>query len=99
MGQLNTIATNLKLLSDPNRLKLVACLKQGELCLCDLVEVLQISQPAVSQQMKKLKDGGIVTERKIGTWKYFTLQQHQEPYIQHIIDELEIIPIKCKSCN
>ncbi|MFS0783464.1 ArsR/SmtB family transcription factor [Bacillus sp. 1P06AnD] len=96
MDKMGRMVTLLKAVSDANRLKLLACLKQGEVCVCDLVEVLQISQPGVSQQLKKLKEADIILERKKGTWKYFRLNDSQEPYIQSFIDELEPIQvIKC----
>jgi ArsR family transcriptional regulator len=89
----------LKAVSDPNRLKLLACLKKGEVCACDFVDVLQISQPAVSQQLKKLKEAEIIVERPAGTWKHYRLNDVQQPYIQSIIDQLEEISIiKCSDC-
>lgn len=66
MDSLTIMEKQLKAVSDANRLKLLACLKQGEVCVCDLVDVLQVSQPAVSQQLRKLKDAGIILERKKG---------------------------------
>jgi ArsR family transcriptional regulator len=98
MEKIEQMVLQLKAVSDPNRLKLLACLKQGEVCVCDLVDVLKISQPAVSQQLKKLKDADIICERKKGTWKHFRLNEEQAPYIQAIIDGLEVMPIiKCSS--
>lgn len=98
MNKMERMANQLKAVSDSNRLKLLACLKQGEVCVCELVEVLQISQPGVSQQLKKLKEADIILERKKGTWKHFRLNNIQEPYIQSILDELEPIQIiKCSS--
>ncbi|MCL6570873.1 MAG: metalloregulator ArsR/SmtB family transcription factor [Bacillus sp. (in: Bacteria)] len=98
MEKIEQMVLQLKAVSDPNRLKLLACLKQGEVCVCDLVEVLKISQPAVSQQLKKLKDADIISERKKGTWKHFRLNEVQAPYIQAIIDVLDEMPIiKCSS--
>ena len=98
MDKLERMANQLKAVSDSNRLKLLACIKQGEVCVCDLVEVLQISQPGVSQQLKKLKEADIILERKKGTWKHFRLNDIQEPYIQSILDELDPIQvIKCSS--
>lgn len=98
MDKLERMTNQLKVVSDYNRLKLLACLKKGEVCVCDLVDVLQISQPGVSQQLKKLKEAEIILERKKGTWKHFRLNEKQEPYIQSILDELEPIQIiKCSS--
>ncbi len=96
LDNLELMAKQLKAVSDPNRLKLLACLKKGEVCACDFVDVLEISQPAVSQQLKKLKEAGIITERPEGTWKHYRLNASLPPYIQAIIDVLEEISIiKC----
>ncbi|GLY12570.1 ArsR/SmtB family transcription factor [Pseudobacillus badius] len=91
------IEKQLKALADINRLKLVACLKQGEVCVCDFVEVLQISQPAVSQHLRKLKEAGIITERKVGTWKHYRLVDELTSIVQTVVDELEAISVcQCK---
>lgn len=79
----------LKALADSNRLTLLACMKNGEVCVCEFVEVLNISQPAVSQQLKKLKDAGIITERKDGKWKYYRFSEQLHPVVRAVIDTLE----------
>lgn len=99
MDKIELMAKQLKAVSDSNRLKLLACLKKGEVCACDFVDVLHISQPAVSQQLKKLKEAGIIVERPSGTWKHYRLNDVQQPYIQSIIDQLdEVSVIKCSEC-
>ena len=96
LEKIEFMSKQLKAVSDPNRLKLLACLKRGELCACDFVGVLQVSQPAVSQQLKKLKEAGIIIERPAGTWKHYRLNDDLPSYIQAIIDQLEDITIiKC----
>ncbi|MGM9925635.1 MAG: ArsR/SmtB family transcription factor [Bacillus sp. (in: firmicutes)] len=98
MGNIEAMAVQLKAVSDPNRLKLLAYLKKGEICVCEFVDLLNISQPAVSQQLRKLKDAGIILERRKGTWKHYRLNEAQQPYIQAIIDELDEVPtINCPS--
>lgn len=79
----------LKAMADQNRLTLLACMKNGEVCVCDFVDVLGISQPAVSQQLKKLKAAGIITERKEGTWKYYRLVDNLSPVVKAVIDTIE----------
>lgn len=79
----------LKALADKNRLTLLSCMKNGEVCVCDFVDVLKISQPAVSQQLKKLKDAGIIVERKDGTWKYYRLSEQLHPVVKVVIDTLD----------
>lgn len=99
MDNIDLMAKLLKAVSDPNRLKLLASLKRSEVCACDFVDVLHISQPAVSQHLKKLKEAGIIVERPVGTWKHYRLNEVQQPYIQVIIDQLEFNPvIKCSKC-
>ncbi|MGE7186842.1 ArsR/SmtB family transcription factor [Peribacillus sp. NPDC006672] len=79
----------LKAVADGNRLTLLSCLKSGEVCVCDLVDVLGLSQPAVSQQLKKLEEAGIITARKVGTWKHYRLAEDQTPVMQTILAQLE----------
>lgn len=61
----------LKSLADPTRLKLLKLLLAEELCVCELQALLQVSQPAVSQHMAKLKAAGLVAERRAGMWTYY----------------------------
>lgn len=79
----------LKAMADLNRLKLLACMKNGEVCVCDFVDVLGISQPAISQQLKKLKDAHIITERKEGTWKYYRLADDLPNVVKVVIETIE----------
>lgn len=61
----------LRLLGDPTRLKLLKLLLREELCVCELVELLQITQPAISQHVAKMKLLGLVKERRVGQWTYY----------------------------
>lgn len=86
---IDLLEKQLKAMADKNRLTLLSCMKNGEVCVCDFVEVLGISQPAVSQQLKKLKDAGIILERKSGTWKHYRIADQLSPVVQAVIDNLE----------
>jgi ArsR family transcriptional regulator, arsenate/arsenite/antimonite-responsive transcriptional repressor len=71
-----TLATRLKAIADPARLRLlslVAAHEGGEACVCDLVEPLGLSQPTVSHHLKVLVEAGLLTREKRGVWAYFTL--------------------------
>lgn len=83
------IEKQLKAAADLNRMKLLACMKSGEVCVCDFVEVLGISQPAVSQHLRKLKEAGIITERKVGTWKHYRLVEEQTPLMKGILEHIQ----------
>lgn len=86
---LNTeMAEKLKLLGDKTRLTILGLLKDKEWCVCDLVEILEMSQPGVSQHLRKLKLQGIVNEARRGQWVYYSLNVSDKPYIQAILDQL-----------
>lgn len=61
----------LRTLADPTRLKILKLILMEELCVCELQELLQISQPAVSQHITKLKSARLVAERRAGMWTYY----------------------------
>ncbi len=71
------------------RLKIVYLLEEEkELCPCDLADILGMSIPAVSQHLRKLKDGNIVETRKEGQTIYYSLTQENlkilKPFFKHI---------------
>ncbi|MNJ52994.1 HTH-type transcriptional repressor AseR [compost metagenome] len=81
---------DLKLLADKTRLTLLAILREGEQCVCDLVDALQTTQPNISQHLRKLKDAGLVSEDKRGQWVYYALTIEDKPYIQAIMGHVPI---------
>lgn len=62
-----------KALADKTRLHILALLAKDELCVCEFVPVLNMSQPGVSQHMRKLKQVGLVKERKTAQWVFYSL--------------------------
>lgn len=62
-----------KALGDPVRMQLVDVLKQhaGEVCVCELVPLFDLSQPTVSHHLRKLRDAGIVGSERRGLWAYY----------------------------
>lgn len=70
------IASLLKALSDPTRLRLLSHVAaQGceSVCACDLTEPLGISQPTVSHHMKKLVDAGLLIREQKGKWAHYSV--------------------------
>jgi ArsR family transcriptional regulator, arsenate/arsenite/antimonite-responsive transcriptional repressor len=66
-----------KALGDPARVRLVNLLAQsdGEVCMCDLIEPVGLSQPTVSHHIKKLVDAGLVEREQRGKWAFFSLKR------------------------
>lgn len=55
-----------KALGEPTRLRIIKLLTEKELCVCELEQIMQISQPRISQHLKILKQAGLVCERREG---------------------------------
>lgn len=69
----------LKALTDETRLRILALLGQGELCVCDLIAVLQLPQSTVSRHLALLKNAGWVCDRRQGLWMYYHLADETIP--------------------
>jgi len=65
-------AQQFKALSDPNRLKIMSMLSNGELCACRILEALKITQPTLSHHMNCLCECRLVKCRKDGKWMYYS---------------------------
>jgi DNA-binding transcriptional ArsR family regulator len=72
-------------LSDPIRLEIVAYLRDGEKCVCEIVPHLNLIQPLISRHLKILKDAGIVRCRKNGTKRMYSIV---DPRIFNVVDVL-----------
>ena len=70
---INAMAESFKALADPTRLKILAILFTGELCVGDIADHLEVSQSAVSHQLRLLRSLDIVRYRKEGREVYYTL--------------------------
>ncbi|MEC0255221.1 HTH-type transcriptional repressor AseR [Paenibacillus sp. GM2FR] len=88
MEHMNEIAEKLKLLGDKTRLTMLTLLKEREWCVCEFVDIFDMSQPAISQHLRKLKSQGIVNEARRGQWVYYSLHVEDKPYIQAVLNEM-----------
>lgn len=65
----------LRIFADPTRLKLLKLLSGEPICVCDLVEALDMSQPAVSNQLSRLRKTGLVHVHREANWKFYHLDR------------------------
>lgn len=68
------LARAFQALSDETRLQIVELLSTGEHCVCDLQTALGAYQSRLSFHLKRLKDAGLVRDRKDGRWVYYALE-------------------------
>ena len=85
----NQLSNILALAGNEARLKIIYLLEEEkELCPCDLADILSMSIPAVSQHLRKLKDGNVVETRREGQTIYYTLTRENlkilKPFFKYI---------------
>jgi ArsR family transcriptional regulator, arsenate/arsenite/antimonite-responsive transcriptional repressor len=70
---MKTTARLFKSLSDETRLRILALLREGELCVCDLMAILDLPQSTVSRHLAYLRNAGLVDDRRQGVWMFYRL--------------------------
>lgn len=99
-----------KALSEETRLKsLLLMLHQGELCVCDLMDALDLSQPKVSRHLAELRKNELVLDERRGKWVYYRINPNLQPWVKQILEttlknnpsfiEQELLLIQGESCS
>jgi ArsR family transcriptional regulator len=78
-------------LGDPTRVRIIAALRKGELCVCELVDALDISQSSLSSHLQICRQTGVVTTRKESRWIYYSLSTRDGPLLERIFSELQTV--------
>jgi ArsR family transcriptional regulator len=78
-------------LSDTTRIRVVAALRNGELCVCELVDALHISQSSLSTHLQMCRQFGVLTARKDGRWIYYSLSDRYAPLVERIFSEFDTL--------
>lgn len=66
-------------LSDPNRVRALLFLRDGELCVCQIIEMLGLAPSTVSKHMSILKQARLIEGRKSGRWVFYKLDEEGSP--------------------
>jgi ArsR family transcriptional regulator len=94
------IALGFHALSDPLRLKVLDLLRKQELCVCELCDVLEVTQSKLSFHLKTLKEAELIRGRQDGRWIYYSLNVPQFAVLEQYLSEYrrfaEIVP--ARSC-
>lgn len=90
-----------KALSDETRLRIYLLLLQGELCVCELVNVLNMEQSRISHSVRILKEAGLVVNRREGKWIIYAVNPEIENnrMIQSLKNELKLPKQDLKNIN
>ena len=76
--------------ADPTRLRILHLLRDGELCVCDIVRTIGAPQPKISRHLAYLRRAGLVLARKEGLWSHYSLAPVRDEFHGKLLD--------CLSC-
>jgi len=72
-------------LADPTRLRILALLKGGEVCVCHIHASLGVPQPTASRHLAYLRKAGLVTARRDGNWMHYSLVGPNDPVVAPVL--------------
>jgi ArsR family transcriptional regulator len=75
-------------LGDETRLRIVALLAHGELCVCHLEKALDLTQPNASRHLGILRAAGVVEARREGTWVYYSITEQSHALVESQLETL-----------
>lgn len=81
---LSLLADFFKVFGDPTRIKILSSLAESEMCVCDIAYLLNMTQSAISHQLRVLKQARLVKNRKEGKVVYYSLD---DEHVKQIIDQ------------
>lgn len=84
-GSYRHTARLFRALAHPGRLRILDELRRGEACVCHLQAILQRPQPYVSQQLRTLREAGLITGHKKGLFIYYSLS---DPLVGRLLEEI-----------
>jgi ArsR family transcriptional regulator len=86
-----------KIFSDINRLKILGlAIREKELCVCEVCDTLELSQPLVSRHLKQMREAKIFTSEQKGKWVIYSLVETPDPilecWLKEVSKELSSLP-------
>lgn len=77
-------------LSDSVRLDVIELLQDGERCVCDLTEALEVGQSRLSWHLKTLTEAGVLSARRSGRWVYYSLNVERVMEARSYLDSVKL---------
>ena len=72
-------------LADPTRLRILALLGEGEICVCHIHASLDVPQPTASRHLAYLKKSGLVEARRAGIWMHYRMAEINNPVVAAVV--------------
>ncbi len=93
------LVTAFKALADPTRLdvfRLIAA-QEAPICVCDVVDRFEVSQPTISHHLKVLREAGLITVSRHGVWAYYAVDPHGLALLRISLDSFAPAPLAAAS--
>jgi len=84
------LARSFQALADEKRVRVLELLREGEVCVCDLAEALDVTQPLLSFHLRTLRNAGLVYARKQGRWVHYSLNERALFELQEVTGALAV---------
>ncbi|MBC8064686.1 MAG: winged helix-turn-helix transcriptional regulator [Chlorobia bacterium] len=78
-----------KALADPTRVRILSALLQSELCVCEMVDALAVSQSSLSSHLQILRNAGVVKTEKRRTWIIYSIDEEARPAVRMAFDHFQ----------
>ncbi len=85
-GDFKKLSKIIGLIGNEVRLKLMWLINENKFCVCDLADILQMSVPAISQHLRKLKDVDIIASYREKQTIYYFITEENKTIVDHILD-------------
>ena len=82
------LARSFQALADDKRVRILELLGEGERCVCDLAEAINITQPLLSFHLRALREAGLVSGRRKGRWVHYSLNREALEELQRVAGAL-----------
>jgi ArsR family transcriptional regulator len=86
---MNDLVLLARALADPTRIRILAALRQGELCVCELYDALELNQSTLSGHLQIIRQAGLVSTRRQGKWIYYRLEPNLVPMVDMLFAQYE----------
>lgn len=87
-GDPTDLARSFQALADDKRVRILELLGEGERCVCDLAEAIDITQPLLSFHLRTLREAGLVASRRKGRWVHYSLNRETLEQLQRVAGAL-----------
>ncbi len=85
LKHLDALTTVYSALSDPTRLRILALVAEGEVCVCHIHASLDVPQPTASRHLAYLRKAGLVAARRDGIWMHYGLAPQADPVVGSVL--------------